>query len=177
MRSRNKIYNTSGVYFITSTVVDWLEVFDSDNAFQILADCINFNIQNKDFKVHAYVLMKNHFHMICSGENISNAIGSIKSFSAKKMIEKLQDEKKEAILKIFKEEKKKFKIDREFQFWQEGFYPKEILNNEELKQKIEYVHYNPVKKNYCAEMKDWKYSSAKFYETGEEGIIFVERII
>lgn len=177
MRSRNKVYNSRGVYFITSTVVNWLDIFDNEEKFLILVDCINYNIQNKNFKVHAYVLMKNHFHMICSGEEISNSIGSIKSFSAKKLLEKIQKENNEEFLNIFKEEKKKFKTDREFQFWQEGFYPKEILNDEELKQKIEYIHYNPVKKSYCSEAKEWKYSSAKFYESGEDGIIFIERII
>ncbi|MBX7045004.1 MAG: transposase [Ignavibacteria bacterium] len=177
MRSRNKIYNANGVYFITSTVVDWLELFNSDNSFQILADCINFYIRKKNFKVHAYVFMKNHFHLICSGENISKSIGSIKSFSAKKMIEKLKDGNNYEVLNKLRETKKKHKTDRQFQFWQEGFYPKEVLSNDELKQKIEYIHYNPVKKNYCAEMAGWKYSSANYYETGIEGIIFIERII
>ena len=40
-------------------------------------------------------------------------------------------------------------------------------------QKMEYMHYNPVKAGLCTFPEEYKYSSAKFYATGEDefGII------
>ncbi|MBN8569840.1 MAG: transposase [Ignavibacteria bacterium] len=177
MRSRNKIYNSDGIYFVTSTIVDWIEIFNSREDYQILIDAINYNIRNKNFKVYAYVLMKNHFHIICTGDNLSNILSSIKSFSAKKILKKLHEESNNTILNKLILSKKDFKNDRIFQVWQEGFYPKEILDNDELIQKIEYIHYNPVKGNYCENIIGWEYSSAKFYESNEKSLIQIERLI
>ena len=36
-----------------------------------------------------------------------------------------------------------------------------------LKQKLEYIHYNPVKACLCKLPEEYKYSTARFYETGE----------
>jgi REP element-mobilizing transposase RayT len=177
MRSRNKIYNPEGVFFITSTVIDWIEIFNSKDNCQILIDAINFSINNKKLEVYSYVIMKNHFHMICKGDNLSRIIGSIKGFAANKILEKLKEENSTNLLEKFRDKKKRFKTDRNFQVWQEGFYPKEILNDLELKQKIEYIHYNPVKENYCENMVDWPYSSARYYEMNVEGLIKIKRII
>jgi len=177
MRSRNKIYNPDGVYFITSTIVDWIEIFNTEKDYQILIDAFNHSLENKDFDIFSYVIMKNHFHMICKGENLSSIIGSIKGFTAVKIIKKLKDENNLTLLERFRNKKKTFKTDRTFQIWQEGFFPKEILSNQELRQKIEYIHFNPVKENYCLNTYDWKFSSAKFYETGEEGLIKIKRLI
>ncbi len=173
MRSRNKIYNENGVFFITSTTVDWLDLFNTKDTFQILIDSINFNVSERNLKVHAYVLMKNHFHLICTGENLSKIINSIKSYSARKFVEKFQTENDILTLNKLRKNKKNFKTDREFQFWQEGFYPKEMLNTEILNQKIEYIHANPVRKGYCENNCDWEYSSARFYEKDIEGDIKV----
>ena len=35
-------------------------------------------------------------------------------------------------------------------------------------QKMEYIHYNPVEAGLCSYPEEYKYSSAKFYETGVE---------
>ncbi len=35
-----------------------------------------------------------------------------------------------------------------------------------FKQKLEYIHYNPVRAGLCNLPEEYKYSTAKFYETG-----------
>ena len=35
-------------------------------------------------------------------------------------------------------------------------------------QKMDYIHYNPVTAKICSYPEQYKYSSAKFYETGED---------
>jgi hypothetical protein len=44
--------------------------------------------------------------------------------------------------------KLKHKVDRQFQLWQEGSHPQQIDNDEMMWQKIEYIHYNPVRRGY-----------------------------
>ncbi|MBN8568638.1 MAG: transposase [Ignavibacteria bacterium] len=177
MRSTYKVHNPKAVYFITSTIVDWIEIFTSEKYFNVLLEAINFYISKKSLTVYAYVVMKNHFHLICKSENLTETVRLIKSYTAREIIYELEKESRADLLIRFKENKKDYKVGRTYQIWQEGFHPKEMINNEVLKQKIEYVHLNPVRGNFCVKSSDWKYSSALFYETGEQSFIPLERIV
>ncbi len=39
--------------------------------------------------------------------------------------------------------KQSIKIRSDYQVWQEGFHPQQIISEEMLQQKIDYLHYNP----------------------------------
>lgn len=56
------------------------------------------------------------------------------------------------------------KTDRAYQFWQEGMHPEWIQNEEMMRQKIEYIHRNPVKRGYVDHPEHWRYSSARNYQ-------------
>ncbi len=55
------------------------------------------------------------------------------------------------------------KVDREYQFWQEGSHPEMIQDENMMWQKLEYIHNNPVKRGYVDEPTHWRYSSARNY--------------
>jgi hypothetical protein len=38
---------------------------------------------------------------------------------------------------------------------------------------MEYIHYNPVAAGLCTSAEEYRYSSAKFYETGEDDPIVI----
>ena len=71
MRSRYKITDQDGIYFITSTIVEWLPVFTNLPYFQIIIDSLKFCIKSKALKLYAYVILDNHFHLIVSGFQLS----------------------------------------------------------------------------------------------------------
>ena len=62
------------------------------------------------------------------------------------------------------------KTKSKYQFWQEGSHPQEVTNEEMLIQKIEYIHNNPVRREYVDDPKCWRYSSARNYE-GLDGLL------
>ncbi len=45
-----------------------------------------------------------------------------------------------------------------------------LQSMEMLTQKIDYIHFNPVKRGYVDKPEDWRYSSARHY-VGREGLI------
>jgi REP element-mobilizing transposase RayT len=171
MRSTYKTHNIDGTYFITSSIVNWINIFNSEKYFNILIEAINYYTSNKSLTVYAYVIMRNHFHMICKADNLTNIIRLIKTYTAKEIVKELQKDSEFNLLEKFKANKKEYKTESVHQIWQEGFHPKEILNNSILKQKIEYIHNNPVKENYCLKTEDWVYSSAGFYGHGTKSLI------
>jgi putative transposase len=109
--------------------------------------------------------------MIVKSKELIKTIRLIKMFSAKEIVKQLKVDNESQILRQLELNKKEYKTNSDYQVWQEGFMPKEIMSDEMLNQKIEYIHYNPVKKGLVNDPADWKYSSACIYERGEKGII------
>ncbi len=64
------------------------------------------------------------------------------------------------------------KDDRAYQFWQEGNHPEWIQNEEMMRQKVAYIHENPVKRGYVDLPEHWRYSNARNY-LGQAGLIDV----
>jgi putative transposase len=163
MRTRYKIIENESVYFITSTIIEWIPVFTKREYFDIIAQSLSYCRQNKGLKLFAYVVMDNHIHLIASAENLSQIIKDFKSFTARKIIEAAKTEERKWLLNQFEFYKKKYKKDSAYQVWQEGFHPQMITKEDVLKQKIEYIHYNPVKRGLVDQEDHWIYSSATNY--------------
>ena|SRR5690606_23815332 len=176
MRNRYKIFDDSHTYFITSTIVDCIPVFTSEKYFKILTDTIKFYQKENDLKVYAYVIMPNHFHLVMSSAEVSKTIASIKKYSAKRIIDELKADNNIELLDKFKELRKDYKTTSKHQVWQEGFHPQLINSEEMFEQKINYIHYNPVKKGLVTEIEDWKYSSAIDYYTDLKGFLEIKKI-
>ena len=66
--------------------------------------------------------------------------------------------------------------DESHQVWQEDFHPKQIISDEMLLQKIEYIHYNPVKRGYVSLPEHWNYSSVRNVILNEEDLVELERM-
>jgi len=120
--------------------------------------------------VYAYVIMENHFHLIASSDHLSKEIGDFKSFTARKIIDRLKADRNHRILKWLSEGKRSHKTDRAYQLWQEGSHSQQIQTREMMIQKVEYIHYNPVRRGYVDDPIHWRYSSARNYFTGS-GVI------
>ena len=58
--------NTDYPYFITLTVVGWIDIFSRRIYAEELIKNLIFCQQNKGLKIYAYVIMYSHVHMVCS---------------------------------------------------------------------------------------------------------------
>ena len=58
------------------------------------------------------------------------------------------------------------KHDREYQIWKREPLGVELLNESMCRQKLEYIHYNPVRAGLCTVPEDYYYLSARFYYNG-----------
>jgi putative transposase len=52
-------------------------------------------------------------------------------------------------------------------FWQPKYYSFEIESRDKLEEKLTYMHLNPVRANLVEKAEDWKWSSARYYESGK----------
>jgi REP element-mobilizing transposase RayT len=163
MRSTYRIYNDDYPQFITSTIIDWINIFSSDSYFKIMLENFKFYQSKYDMEIVAFVIMPNHFHAICNCNELRKAIQYIKSYSAKEILTQLHTDGFNKILTNLSMGKSSYKKKTNYQVWQESYHPQQIKDAKMLKQKIEYIHNNPVRKGLVENPEDWKYSSARFY--------------
>ena len=124
--------------------------------------------------VYAYVILENHCHLIVQSGALDRDISRFKSYTAKQLIQYLHENQVTQILEQLAFYKKAHKNDRAYQFWQEGVHPEWIQDETMMRQKVEYIHQNPVKRGYVDESVHWRYSSARNY-AGQEGLLEVRR--
>ncbi len=92
-RSRYDIFPDGGVpYFVTCTTVNWIALFGEVRIARILLDSLNFLIKAKRLHLHGYIIMENHVHLVASGQNLAKQIGAFKSFTARSIVDLLEDE-------------------------------------------------------------------------------------
>ncbi len=112
------------LYFVTLTVVDWIDVFTRVIYFDFIIDNLDFCQCKKHLEVYEYVIMTNHIHMICLDRDkpLSDILRDFKTFTSKGMIRLIQNNKKESrkrwILSAFREYGKDNPMNIAYQFWQ-----------------------------------------------------------
>src|SRR5260370_36070181 len=162
-RTRNRIFEAEYPYFLTCTVVGWVPVFTRPEAVQILFDCWAYMRQNRNFKLYGYVVLENHLHLIAPPPSLSNAMKSSKMYTAGQVIELLTRHGAEMLLRQLRALKLRHKTMLECQVCQEGNHPKQVRNEEMMRQKLEYLANNPVKRGAGDDPVHWRYFSARDY--------------
>ena len=161
-RSRYKITNPQLPHFITLTVLHWIPVFTRPDTVTILLDALRY-LANDGLKVYAYVILENHCHFVVQSDELGRDIARFKSFTARQIIQYLSENGVNQILDQLAFYKKAHKKDQGYQFWQEGVHPELIQNDMMMRQKVDYIHFNPVKRGYVDQPEHWRYSSARNY--------------
>ena len=159
---------------MTCTVLHWIPVFTRPDTVNILLDSLS-HLCGEGVKVYAYVILENHLHLVAQSEQLDRDMARFKSYTAKQLIQYLHKQRITAILEQLEFYKKAHKNDRAYQFWQEGLHPEWIQNDAMMRQKIEYIHHNPVKRGYVDLPEHWRYSSARNY-LGQEGLLEICRV-
>ena len=173
---------TRVLYFTTSTVIDWVDIFTRPCYKHVIVDSLSYCQSHKGLTIYAWVLMSNHLHMIVDTNDdttVGDVLRDFKKFTNKKILKTLeQDEhesRREWLLDRFWFAGANDKRIKNYRFWQEGNYVEEIYTMDFLMQKLNYIHQNPVRAEIVARPEDYLYSSALNY-AGEKGLLDVEVI-
>ena len=136
--------------FITAVTKDRREIL-VDN-IDYLRKSFEFTKNKYDFDIVAIIINKDHFHMIINPADTNEypkIVGCIKSSFTR--ISKLNHTNNK---------------NRESNIWQRRYWEHSIINETDLYQHIDYIHYNSMK-HYDIAPKDWEFSSfKKFVQNG-----------
>jgi REP element-mobilizing transposase RayT len=159
------------LYFLTFTVVGWIDIFTRKECKDIVIDSLKYCIKNKGLVINAYVLMESHLHLVARAEEdsvgLSNIIRDFKKYTSRQITEWILNSGKESRrdwIKTVLEYHAKFNNNNsKYQFWQQHNQPKECVLPRFTWQKIDYIHDNPVRKKIVDHPEDYIYSSARNY--------------
>ncbi|HEY0656564.1 MAG TPA: transposase [Chryseosolibacter sp.] len=137
MSRKYKIRDQNKLYFVTFTVIQWLDVFTQQEYRDIFLDSIRFCQEKKGLEVCAYVIMSSHIHMIIGrhgDDSLDGIIRDIKKFTSSKIIEAIkenpQDSRRELLLWLFERAGRHNKNNTRYQFWQQNNQPIELGGDE-----------------------------------------------
>ena len=180
MSERYKFNGKENLYFVSPTIVGWIDLFTKKQFNEIILESLRFCQKEKGLIIHAWCIMSSHLHLVVSSEKeeLSNILRDFKKHTNKKIIEELKtgtDSRREWILELFQKEANKTNRITEYKVWQDGNHPILLDSNEMRDQRLHYIHNNPVKAGLVLRAEDYLYSSAGDY--GEQiGLLTIEKI-
>ncbi len=171
-RSRYKFYEPEYAYFLTCSVVGWTPLFSRPEIADIVLESWRFLQRERGLELYAYVIMEDHLHMVARSAELSKDIKDFKSYTARQIVEALRKRRAGWALQRLQQLKAQYKKESRFQVWQEGTHPEQIQGMAMMRQKVEYLHNNPLRRGYVDRPEHWRYSSARDY-LGQKGLIEV----
>lgn len=169
--------NENATHFITLTAIEWIDIFTKKEYLETLLESLKYCQEKLGLLIYGFVFMTNHIHLIVQakeGYKLSKIIQSYKRYTTEKIKKIIYNDSRKYIKGLINSSFYK-KEGNTFQLWQEYNYPEVIFNKEFLLTKLNYIHKNPVRKDYVDKPEDWKYSSARFYLFGDTSLIAIDR--
>jgi len=151
-------------HFFTATILEWQRLLKPIKYKEIIIESMRFLVADRRVIVYGFVIMVNHIHtvwQIKAGVKKENLQRDFLRFTA----QKIQKDLKSCHPKVLAH----FLVnasDRKYQFWERNPLSIEIWSEKVLRQKLNYIHENPVRAGLCRFPEQYKYSSALFYKTG-----------
>ncbi|MEQ8477038.1 transposase [Fulvivirga sp.] len=175
---RYKIQDQQACYFITMTVVYWIDVFSRRDYKDIIVESLNYCIANKGLNLYAWIIMSNHIHIVGKVETelgMSGFLRDFKKFTSKKIVELIQEipeSRRDWLLDKFSFEARRTGRAENYKLWKDDNHAID-MSTIDMMNKVDYIHDNPVRAGLVHEPDQYVYSSATDY-AGGKGMVNVK---
>ncbi|MGB7062259.1 MAG: hypothetical protein WBF13_07900 [Candidatus Zixiibacteriota bacterium] len=140
-------------FFVTTTFKQWTPFGSIQGFYPALAESLVFCATKYSALIAGYVLMPTHIHLLIfiEGSKPGAFMRDFKKFIAQKVIKDLKGDSSSV--------------------WMPRYDRVAICSHNVLRQKLNYIHHNPVKSGLVQNAEDWQWSSARDYGSAGEGTI------
>ncbi len=158
-----RISRSTPAYYFTSVAHHRLEIFRTDKLKQIICDAYAEARENHGILILAYVIMREHLHaLVYSERELSEVLRLLNGISARRVIQYLKANNfTESLFKLRGSIRGR---NHQHSVWHHHSDSLEIFGEETFRQKVEYIHMNPVKAGFVSEAKDYLYSSVRLWD-------------
>ena len=136
MSERYKIRDQDRIYFVTFSVIGWIDVFTRNEYKNIVVESLRLCQSKKGLLIYARCIMSNHLHMIV-GRNgpfrIEEIIRDFKKYTSVQLCRAIEnnggESRKEWMLSYFRKAVESSSKHVKYQFWQNEYHPIELSSN------------------------------------------------
>ena len=152
-----RFYGRGDLHFVTFSCYrrrPYLGTVRARNGFVKILDEIRMR---HGFELVGYVVMPEHVHLLMSEPRVGNPSKSLQVLK-QKVSREVRAKKRDS------GGQREFAFDPDepdTAFWQRRFYDFNVWNEEKLREKLDYMHRNPVDRNLVEHPKQWPWSSAR----------------
>ncbi|HEY0899187.1 MAG TPA: transposase [Sphingobacteriaceae bacterium] len=150
-----------GLEFFTATCLKWQHLLAEEKHKHIILDSLGFLVAESRVWIYGYVIMPNHIHILWRKQDAwvdKNVQQHFLKFTAQQIKFNLIQSDPKMLVAY-----KSTQADRIYHFWERRPYSATMFERKVLEQKLDYIHFNPVKKGFCVLPEEYVYSSASFY--------------
>ena len=159
MTSYRRIHTANATWFFTVNLAERKNNHLLVEQIDLLRASFRYVKQRKAFIINAVVIMPDHLHCIWTlppeDSDYSTRWNLLKGHFSRGIV---QGER------VSESRSKR----RERGIWQRRFWAHLIVDQNDLNQHIDYIHWNPVKHGFVQKVADWRYSS--FHQFVKQGV-------
>ncbi len=169
MSRKYKFKDNDKLYFISFGVVYWIDVFIRNEYRHELIKSWEYCRDKKGLELYAFCIMTSHVRMIIGShqDKMEGIVRDMKSYTSTQLRKAIQEHPGESrkawMLWMMERSGKLNENNNDWQFWQQHNHPIELSNEKIMKQKLKYIHYNPVEAGFVVKEEEWVFSSARNY--------------
>jgi REP element-mobilizing transposase RayT len=172
-----KRYRIEGsIYYITNVTYNRLKIFTKPSFIILIIDSLNYYRYQYSCKIIGYVIMPDHIHLLIwprEEKAVTGLMRDFKRFTSGRITRQAKVEGKAEWVDMF--EFAGSETGRaEYKVWQDSFWEQSIYTEKLLKQKLDYIHLNPVRAGIVETATDYHYSSYRNYSLDDNQLIEID---
>ncbi len=169
-RNLKRCVGRGDLHFITFTCYQRRQLLGSVRARSLAVKILAEVRARYGFRVLGYVIMPEHVHVLISEQAAVSPAKIIQVFKqrvSRRLRGKKHARRGQLTLRFAEEAGLR-------RFWQRRYYDFNVYSEKKLREKLDYMHMNPVAERLVTHPRDWPWSSWTFYESGE-GLLLMDR--
>jgi putative transposase len=157
-----RFYGGGDLHFITSSCYQRKPFLGSASRRDLFLKIFEEVRQKYEFQVVGYVVMPEHIHLLI-GEPDERSVAVT-----------MQVLKQRVSRRSLARGRSRLPQDADPPpFWYPRSYDFNVFSEKKIAEKLDYIHWNPVKRGLVASPEQWRWSSFRYYALGEEGLVKV----
>jgi putative transposase len=157
------------LHFVTFSCYRRLPLLGSNHARNVFVEALSAIRARYGFLLVGYVVMPEHVHLLLS-ETAGGTTSDVLKVLKQRVSRDLRKESRAGQTKLLLERNGEG-LDR---FWLPRFYDFNTWSAGKIREKLDYMHFNPVSRGLVKVPSEWVWSSFLFYETGEKGLVPID---
>jgi putative transposase len=170
-RGLKRYYGQGQLHFVTFSCYRRLPLLKTVRARDIFVKELGKVREEMGFHLPGYVVMPEHVHLLMS-EPPQGTPSTVLQKLKLRVARKLRKRQRPASAQVrlpFAERREPLRA-----FWQARFYDFNVYSQGKRREKLNYMHANPVIRGLVKHPRDWRWSSWGFYQGGSAGLVTID---